>query len=302
MRKHLKNLILITLMLVMILGLNAVTYANESLFQVTIDNEVVNFTEELGYPYLDESSSTMVPVRIISEHMGYEVEWENDTQKVLISNGDKKIELQIGKSTAIVNGETVPIGVQDGKPTDTKAVLVPAKDSSRTYVPLRFVSESMGAEVEYDRKDGVHHIQIHVEGNLEVHFIDVGQGDAILIKQGEHNMLIDAGDNKYEEFIVNYLKENEITKLDYVIGTHPHADHIGGLDAVIDAFDIGKIIMPKVSHTTKTFEDVLTAMGNKGLKAINPKVGNNYKLGNASFEIVAPNSDEYADLNNYSVV
>ena len=83
MRKHLKNLILITLMLVMILGLNAVTYANESLFQVTIDNEVVNFTEELGYPYLDESSSTMVPVRIISEHMGYKVEWENDTQKYL---------------------------------------------------------------------------------------------------------------------------------------------------------------------------------------------------------------------------
>lgn len=302
MRKHLKNLILITLMLVMILGLNAVTYANESLFQVTIDNEVVNFTEELGYPYLDESSSTMVPVRIISEHMGYKVEWENDTQKVLISNGDKKIELQIGKSTAIVNGETVPIGVQDGKPTDTKAVLVPTKDSSRTYVPLRFVSESMGAEVEYDRKDGVHHIQIHVEGNLEVHFIDVGQGDAILIKQGEHNMLIDAGDNKYEEFIVNYLKENEITKLDYVIGTHPHADHIGGLDAVIDAFDIGKIIMPKVTHTTKIFEDVLISIKNKGLKITNPNVGDNYELGDASFTIVASNSDEYTNLNNYSVV
>ena len=179
---------------------------------------------------------------------------------------------------------------------------MPTKDSSRTYVPLRFVSESMGAEVEYDRKDGVHHIQIHVEGNLEVHFIDVGQGDAILIKQGEHNMLIDAGDNKYEEFIVNYLKENEITKLDYVIGTHPHADHIGGLDAVIDAFDIGKIIMPKVTHTTKIFEDVLISIKNKGLKITNPNVGDNYELGDASFTIVASNSDEYTNLNNYSVV
>ena len=138
--------------------------------------------------------------------------------------------------------------------------------------------------------------------NLEVHFIDVGQGDAILITQNNHNMLIDAGDNKYEKTVVNYLKKQSIKKLDYVIGTHPHSDHIGGLDAVIDAFEIGKVIMPKVEHTTKTFLDVLTSIKNKGLKVTAPNVGDIYKLDGAKFTIVAPNNKTYKDLNNYSVV
>ncbi|MCK9216966.1 MAG: MBL fold metallo-hydrolase [Firmicutes bacterium] len=138
--------------------------------------------------------------------------------------------------------------------------------------------------------------------NLEAHFIDVGQGDAILITQGNHNMLIDAGDNKYEKAVVDYLKKQGVKKLDYVIGTHPHADHIGGLDAVIDAFEIGKIIMPKVEHTTKTFLDVLTSVKNKRLKVTTPNVGDKYKLGEAEFIIAAPNSKNYLELNNYSIV
>lgn len=143
---------------------------------------------------------------------------------------------------------------------------------------------------------------VEVEGNLEVHFIDVGQGDAILIKQNESSMLIDAGDNEYEEVVVNYLKENGVTKLDYVIGTHPHSDHIGGLDAVIDAFDIGKVIMPKATHNTKTFEDVIIAIKNKGLKITIPNPSDTFDLGEAKCTILAPNSDSYDNLNNYSVV
>ena len=135
-----------------------------------------------------------------------------------------------------------------------------------------------------------------------VHFIDVGQGDSILIESAGHAMLVDAGENNQADVVEAYLRRMKVEKLDYVIGTHPHSDHIGGLDAVIRDFEVGKVIMPPVEHTTKTFEDVLDAVADKGLKITKPRVGDTYELGAASFEIIAPNGDGYGDdLNNWSV-
>ena len=138
---------------------------------------------------------------------------------------------------------------------------------------------------------------------IEVHFIDVGQADAILIKAptGE-NMLIDAGNNADRPEVVSYLKKQGINKIDVLVGTHPHEDHIGGLDNVINSFDIGQIYMPKVSHTTKTFEDVLIAIQNKGLKVTTPVPGSTFDLGTAKCTILAPNNSSYEGLNNYSIV
>lgn len=137
---------------------------------------------------------------------------------------------------------------------------------------------------------------------LEVHFIDVGQADSILIKGSKEAMLIDAGNNEDGELVVNYIKEQKISKLDYVIGTHPHEDHIGGLDDVIDSFQIGKIIMPNAINSTKTFEDVLDSIDKKGLTITQPKVGDKYTLNDAQFIILGPNGDNYTSLNDYSVV
>ncbi|MCY6372482.1 ComEC/Rec2 family competence protein [Clostridium ganghwense] len=143
---------------------------------------------------------------------------------------------------------------------------------------------------------------VKVQGNLKVHYIDVGQADSILIQQNGHNMLIDAGNNADSNLVVNYLKKQGVSKLDYVIGTHPHEDHIGGLDVVINTFDIGTIYMPKATSTTKTFKDVVTAIKNKGKKMTVPKVGDNFKVGDAVCTILAPNGTEYKDVNNYSIV
>jgi len=137
---------------------------------------------------------------------------------------------------------------------------------------------------------------------LEVHFMDVGQADAILIKQGTSAMLVDAGNNADAEFVVQYIKAQGVTKLDYVIGTHPHEDHIGGLDAVIRAFQIERIIMPKAVATTKTYEDVLAVIQQKGFKITAPVPGTKFAFGSASFTVLAPNSADYESLNNHSVV
>lgn len=138
--------------------------------------------------------------------------------------------------------------------------------------------------------------------NLEVHFIDVGQGDSILIKKGNESMLIDAGDNGKGEIVVNYLNDQNITSLKYVIATHPHADHIGGMADVLNNFDVERIIMPNAINNTKTFENLLDTIADKGLKIREAKSGDRYELNGASFVILAPNAETYQDLNNYSVV
>lgn len=139
-------------------------------------------------------------------------------------------------------------------------------------------------------------------GKLKIHFIDVGQADSILIQCGNENMLIDAGNNDDGDMLVEYIKSQDVNKLDYLIGTHPHEDHIGGLDRVIESFDIGNIYMPKASSNTKTYKDVLDVIKAKGLKITSPIPGSSFKLGDAAVEIFAPNSATYEDANNYSIV
>ena len=139
---------------------------------------------------------------------------------------------------------------------------------------------------------------------LRVNYIDVGQGDSIFIQlPNNETMLIDAGEAYKSDNVINYLNDLGITKIDYVVGTHPHTDHIGGLEEVINTFDIGSIYMPRAGSTSKTYLDLLTAISNKGLKVKTAKSGvvvlddNNLKL-----EFIAPNSDNYSELNNYSAV
>lgn len=141
-------------------------------------------------------------------------------------------------------------------------------------------------------------------GLLEADFIDVGQADSIFIRFPEgKTMLIDAGNNDDGEKIVSYIKKQGVKKLDVVVGTHPHEDHIGGMDDVIDTFDIGKIYMPKVTTTTRTFKDVLTSIAKKNLKITSARASMTIPVeDDVKVELLAPNSTHYEDLNNYSIV
>lgn len=138
-------------------------------------------------------------------------------------------------------------------------------------------------------------------GTTEVHFIDVGQADSTLIISGDQTMLIDAGTNDMGDTVVSYLKSLGIKKLDYLIGTHPHEDHIGGLDDVIVAFETSTVIMPEKQSSTETFEDVLDALIGKGQGLTAPVPGTKYTLGDCSFTIVAPLEDYGDNMNDWSV-
>ncbi len=141
------------------------------------------------------------------------------------------------------------------------------------------------------------------EGTAEtqVHFIDVGQGDSTLIISGDQAMLVDAGTNEAGDDVVEYIRSLGIEKLDYVIGTHPHEDHIGGLDDVITAFDTDVVIMPEKQTNTATFESVLDALMDKGQSLTAPVPGTTCVLGSCEFTIVAPVEDYGSNLNNWSV-
>lgn len=124
-------------------------------------------------------------------------------------------------------------------------------------------------------------VEFVAQEDLLIDFIDVGQADSILIRNEDKTMLIDAGTNEAGEMVVTYLQNLGINKIDYLIGTHPHEDHIGGLDDVINHFNIGQIYMPKIETTTKTFEDVLDAIENKNLTVTSPNKGDKIEIGQA---------------------
>ena len=140
-----------------------------------------------------------------------------------------------------------------------------------------------------------------VSSDLIVYYLDVGQADSILIQDNDENMLIDAGNNEDGELLVTYFKELGIEKFKYVFGTHPHEDHIGGLDNVISAFDIGTIYLPDAITTTTTFVDVLDAMEAKQMNYTVPKIGDTLTLGEAQIQIIYTGTDT-SDLNNTSIV
>ena len=145
-------------------------------------------------------------------------------------------------------------------------------------------------------------IEFVAQEDLLIDFIDVGQADSILVRNQDKVMLIDAGTNEAGETVVNYLENLGITKIDYLIGTHPHEDHIGGLDDVINNFDIGQIYMPKIETTTKTFEDVLEAIENKKLTVTAPNKGDKIELGQAVGEFMTEPILDEDNLNVSSLV
>ncbi|EHQ88316.1 ComEC/Rec2 family competence protein [Desulfosporosinus youngiae] len=141
-----------------------------------------------------------------------------------------------------------------------------------------------------------------ISGTLKVHSLDVGQADCILIQSDESSVLVDAGNNEDGGFVVNYLKAQGVTKLAAAVATHPHEDHIGGMDVVLKAFPVEKFYMPNATTTTKTFEDMLNAVKASGAKRIQVNAGVALDVPGISGTFLAPVGSKYDDLNNYSAV
>ena len=137
---------------------------------------------------------------------------------------------------------------------------------------------------------------------ISVHFIDVGQADSIFIDYGDVDILIDGGNNDDGELVVNYLKSLGTDDLELMVATHPHEDHIGGLDTVIYNFDVEKIIKPALSENTKTNRDFEEAISSKNIPVTNPDQGEVIEFGDLKLIILSDKTKRYTETNNYSIV
>lgn len=143
-----------------------------------------------------------------------------------------------------------------------------------------------------------------VHEELKIHFIDVGQADCILIElPANEEVLIDAGNREDAEYITNYLDSLGIETIEYFILTHPHEDHIGSATAILSNYEVDKIYMPDVSADSKIYKDTINAIREEGAELINAKAGTSIIASDdLSFDVLAPNSMWYSELNEYSLV
>lgn len=149
-------------------------------------------------------------------------------------------------------------------------------------------------------KDKESDISIKSSSNANIHFINTGNSDAILIIQNGKAALIDGGDNDDEKLVVKYIKKQGISELEYVFATHPHSDHIGGLDAVADEIKINNLYVSNGELETKTYRDFIESASNKGLSPSVPLINSEFKLGASTFKVLSAANGE--DPNNNSIV
>ena len=143
-------------------------------------------------------------------------------------------------------------------------------------------------------------VNVPMDG-LYVHYIDVGQGDSELVCCNGEYMLIDAGEPDASDAVLEYLDRHGIDKLDYLVCTHGHSDHCGGLDAVVESLEVETVFTSPYADDSPSYEIFTDAVYNAGLELTVPELGESYRLGEASFSFIGPLED-YDNQNDDSLV
>ena len=149
-------------------------------------------------------------------------------------------------------------------------------------------------------EDGKNTVTVPMDG-LYVHYIDVGQGDSELVCCNGEYMLIDAGEPDASDAVLEYLDRHGIDKLDYLVCTHSHSDHCGGLDAVVESLEVGTVFTSPYAGDSPSYEIFTDAVYDAGLELTVPELGESYSLGEASFSFIGPVED-YDNTNDDSLV
>lgn len=246
---------------------------------------------------------TLVPLRAIFEALGAEVEWDGKTRTVTATRDHDIVKLTIDDLMAFKNEEAITL--------DAPPIIV----EGHTMVPARFIAESFGLEVGWNGNSRIITIETNAQsaklsneqlinppppvGELSVHYIDVDQGDSTLLLGSDFTILIDTGRHDRND-VVPYLKSVGITEIDLVVGTHPHSDHIGQLEKVINEFPVKEVWLDGNSHTSNTFERLIDAILESGASYHEPRAGENFTIGSAFIEVIHP-KELTGNLNNDSV-
>lgn len=215
----------------------------------------------------------------------------------------KKKITALALALAMMTGCSVKTAVSSDKDYSSET-----ENGTSSSASVSSVAESSVPEIEINSSDSKAESKGETDDNggkeMKVHFLDVGQGDSIFIElPDDKTMLIDASEKEYADRITTYIYSCGYNSLDYVVATHPHSDHIGGMADVIGSFSVGNVILSLATHTTKTYTNMLTAIDQSGAKVTLGTAGKEiFSDGDLSAVVIAPVTEDYSDLNNSSVM
>ncbi|MDO7786842.1 stalk domain-containing protein [Desulforamulus aquiferis] len=275
-RKRFLLAILVLLMMVWAMPAAAAT-------EVTLDGEKIALTKE---PVL-ENNRILVPLRAVSEALGAEVKYDNDTRTVRASRHGTFLRLTLDSDQAYINDKPILL--------DAPAKVI----SGTTMVPLRFVGEALGLDVKYEEDK----IDLITKDYVKVHFIDVGNGDAILIQlPNNQNVLIDAGSQVAGKDVLSALRENGVTEIDLLVATHPHENNMGGIPSVLETFTVKQIIDSGAGAGTETYMKYSSLL-RKGNYKYSVAEKQKVNLNGATLEILSSRDETWSrDVDGKSVV
>ena len=233
---------------------------------------------------------TMVPVRAIFEAMGAEVTWDGQTQCALAKKGAATVKMTLGSTALWVDGQVKTMDVS------------PAVVNGRTLAPAKYVAESFGYKVIWDEATKSVWITENTDTVLTVHFLDVGQADAALVESDGTYLLIDGGNVADSDLIYAYLSKLGVTDLDYVVGTHAHEDHMGGLSGALTKAKVGKIYAPSAGSDAAFYTNFKNLAAKQGLSLQVPEKNESFALGNARVTLMTPAQKDPDNLNNTSIL
>jgi beta-lactamase superfamily II metal-dependent hydrolase len=283
-----KRLVLISVIIILVFSFPAPSTASS--IGVTVDDAVVVFNEQVGYPFIDGSSRTQVPFRATMEKFGCTVSWEQSSQVAVASKNGITVRVPIGQKYIYKNGIKVT--------NDTSALI----RDNRTYLPIRVVLEAFGASVSWNPDSQTVVVHSIPSPEMKIYFLDVGQADAIFVDFGDYEILVDAGGNDSGSMVVNYIKPFVQGDLDVVVATHAHADHIGGLDHVINSFQVDNIIDSGEVGTTVTYKDYYAAASGEANCNFISDGNMFFEMGDQALFKVIEVGDGFDDSNENSVV
>lgn len=265
-----------------ILALITPTFVSAKI-NVTVDTVPVQFDVE---PQI-KNNRTMVPMRAIFDALGAEVYWDDTSKTVTATKNSLTVKTTIGSKEILING--------DKKQIDTAPII----ENSRTLVPVRFISESLGCRVLWD--DFKKTVSVISDELLQVHFIDVGQADSILLIKGDDAALIDGGNRADDETIYSYINNQGVSSLDYIFLTHGHEDHVGGLPYILENVKTD-IVISDNDYDSKIFKRFIETANIKSVPIYAPSTDTEFFLDDCIISVLAPIRYDYKDYNDSSTV
>ncbi|SHE96450.1 Metallo-beta-lactamase superfamily protein [Desulforamulus putei DSM 12395] len=259
--------------------------------KIIVDNKVLSQNQSTVMLY----NRILVPLRSISTALGAEVRFTVSNQTIDILKEDKHITLCLGSAKAFVNENPYILELE------------PQFIKGSTYVPLRFVSEALGAQVFFDQTSGSVIINSKKQENIlvkadlaKIHYLDVGYGDCTYIDlPGDADILIDGGSAEKSSDVINYLKNQGVKDIELLIATHPHEDHIGAIPEIIKAFPVKEVIDNGVVTSHAYYQKYKQAVWS--LRNRNPNIGKIWRFGDSVLETIVPPEHYFADYNNSSL-